>query len=437
MAWINTAAGQRNFMQDPDTYQGEGIQRMMGGDFIDNLSDLGTDELTRLATQNKLAGNENAFNYWTDYLKEDRNFNPVNMKDEIKNAAYQQLFSEGFNNNKISDETLKNVYRVLGEQGYSPQDIATQYKSNVENFYAGEQERRNRHHTGFSGFLEKAMPSIALGIVTGGVGSGLGLLGGSALGAGVGSEIGALTADAAIQAGLGAGATGAGVGAGIGSEFGALASDAAIQEGLNQGVAQLGAGTSLSADAATNPLNPFYSTSNPTTAANLNTVSNLVGGGSEFNLGALDSLASNSLLPVTGAGIGGTELGATGSIIGSGDGLGVKTLPEVLREAGLNSLTPVDLSSQPNVNSSTPSTTNAKDIANALRAANQVRKLISLTNRQPITNMQSGFNTLNAQGINQGTGLPAEYRAKNPFDFGQQQPIQDQLASLLRNNYGN
>jgi hypothetical protein len=408
MAWIYTAAGDRNFMQDPNTYRGEGISKS-GDQFTDNLSDLGTDELIRQATKNKLAGNENAFNYWTDYLKEDRNFNPVNMNEEIKNAAYNALLSETGPNGSPSKETIQNVFRVLGEQGYTPEQIGAQYKTNMENYYAGERERASRHHTGFSGFLEKAMPGIALGIVTGGIGSGLGLLGGSALGTGVGSEIGALAADAAIQAGLGAGATEAG----------------------------LGAGTSLSADAATNPLNPFYSTANPTSAANLNTVSNLVGGGSEFNLGALNSLASNPLLPVTGAGIGGAELGATGSIIGSGDGLGVKTLPDVLRETGLNSLTPVDLSSQLNFNSSTPSTTNAKDIADALRRANQVRKLIGSTSRQPITNMQSGFNTLNAQGINQGTGLPAEYRAKNPFDFGQQQPIQDQLASLLRNNYGN
>jgi hypothetical protein len=250
-------------------------------------------------------------------------------------------------------------------------------------------------------------------------------------GAGVGSEIGALEANNALLGEIGAGAAGTG----------AASADVLLPSALETGGEAasnygLGSGTSLSADAATNPLNSFYSTSNPTTAANLNTVSNLVGGGSEFNLGALDSLASNPLLPVTGAGIGGAELGATGSIIGSGDGLGVKTLPDVLRETGLNSLTPVDLSSQPNVNPSTPSTTNAKDIADALRRANQVRKLIGSTNRQPITNMQSAFNTLNAQGINQGTGLPAQYRAKNPFDFGQQQPIQDQLASLLRNNYG-
>ena len=203
MPWTNTAAGQINLMQDPDTYQGQGIQRMMNGDFVDNLSDLGTDELTRLATQNKLQGNENAYNYWKDYLKEDRQVN--DLTSQIKDAAYNQLLSEGFNNNKISDETLKNVYRVLGEQGYDPEDIAAQYKSNMENFYAGEQERANRHHTGFSAFLEKAMPAFALGIVTGGAGAALGgALGGASLATSIGTSLG-------LEAGAGAATLGSAV----------------------------------------------------------------------------------------------------------------------------------------------------------------------------------------------------------------------------------
>jgi len=143
------------------------------------------------------------------------------------------------------------------------------------------------------------------------------------------------------------------------------------------------------------------------------------------------------LLPVTGAGIGGAELGATGSIIGSGDGLGVKTLPEVLRETGLNSLTPVDLSSQPNVNPSIPFTTNPKDVADALRKANQLKNILTPTSNK-IPNTQALSNMLKA---NQFTPIasPEIYKAQNPFNFGQQQPIQDlnQLASLLRNNYGN
>ena len=245
-----------------------------------------------------------------------------------------------------------------------------------------------------------------------------------------GSELAALQADAAIQSGLGAGTV-----AGADAVMpGALASE---------GTAQVGAGTSLSASAATDPLNPFYSTANPTTAANLNTVSNLVGGGSEFNLGALDSLANNPLLPVTGAGIGGAELGATGSIIGSGNGLGVNTLADTLAPTGLNGLTPLDLSSQPNFEPSIPSTTNAKDVADALRRANQLKNILTASNptasktgvsQQP----QALSNLLRA---NQFTPVeaPPIYKAQNPFSFGQQQPIQDtnQLASLLRNNYGN
>jgi len=439
MAWINTTSGPVNFYQDPDTYQGEGIARPNGSEYFNE--DVSTDEFLRQAFQNKLAGNENAFNFWKDYLKT-RDVSNDQINNFIKDQSYNQLLSEQYTNGKVSDDTVKNVIRTLGEQGYTPQDINKEFTSGYKNFIEGEIERRNRHHTGFSAFLEKAMPGIALGIVTGGIGSGLGLFGGSALGAGVGSEIGALAADAAIQAGLEAGGAGL-AGAGIGSEIGALASDAAIQEGLNQGVAQLGAGTSLSADAATNPLNPFYSTANPTTAANLNTVSNLVGGGAEFNLGALNSLASNPLIPLTGAGIGGAELGATGSIIGSGNGLGVNTLADTLAPTGLNGLTPLDLSSQPNFEPSTPSTTNAKDVADALRRANQLKNILTASNptasktgvsQQP----QALSNLLRA---NQFTPIeaPPIYKAQNPFSFGQQQPIQDtnQLASLLRNNYGN
>jgi hypothetical protein len=122
------------------------------------------------------------------------------------------------------------------------------------------------------------------------------------------------------------------------------------------GTAQIGSGTSLSADAATNPLNPFYGVANPEIQANTGTVSNLVGGGDEYNLSSLDALANNPLLPISGEGIGGSEIGATGSIIGSGEGLGVQTLSDVLAPTGLNGLTPNDLQSQPTVIDSQPST---------------------------------------------------------------------------------
>jgi len=244
-----------------------------------------------------------------------------------------------------------------------------------------------------------------------------------------GSELAALQADAAIQSGLGAGTV-----AGADAVMpGALASE---------GTAQVGAGTSLSASAATDPLNPFYSTANPTTAANLNTVSNLVGGGSEFNLGALDSLANNPLLPVTGAGIGGAELGATGSIIGSGNGLGVNTLADTLAPTGLNGLTVNDLNSQPLLNNGTTSTTSAKDIADALRKANQLKNLLSsnqqlVKNQQTLQQSQALGNLLKTNQFTP-TVAPDVYKAKNPFYFSPQEPIQgNPLASLLRNNYGN
>jgi hypothetical protein len=203
------------------------------------------------------------------------------------------------------------------------------------------------------------------------------------------SSLASATGDAFLPGALaadGAGATTGSVGAGAAA--------------LGEGTAQLGAGTSLSADAATNPLNPYY------------------GVGAD---------ASNPL--ITNAGYGSSELGGAGSIIGSGTGLGVATLPEVSAATGFGGLTATDLA--------TPSGTSTSDIARALRAANTAKNLFA-GQKLAQQNMQQSFNKLNgtAQSGTQGTGLPAEYRAKNPFDFGQQQPVQDQLASLLRNNYG-
>ena len=206
----------------------------------------------------------------------------------------------------------------------------------------------------------------------------------------------------------------------------------------SEGTAQLGSGTSLSADAATNPLNPYYSVANPEVQANLGTVSNLVGGGAESNLAILDTL-SNPLIPTTGAGIGGSELGATGSIIGSGQGLGVQTLPETLAPTGLNGLTPNDLMSQP-TNIANPSVT-ASDLADALKKMNQIKNLFS-TQTQNITknqqSLQSNQALSNMLRASQKTPfeVPKEYRASNPFGYVPEQPIQDSLASLLRNNYG-
>lgn len=238
----------------------------------------------------------------------------------------------------------------------------------------------------------------------------------------------ATVAAVALGGAAAAGAFGAGLGAGAAglSEAELLAADALIGEGTaagagatvagadavlpgalaSEGTAQLGTGTALAEGATTNPLSPYY------------------GVGAD---------ASNPLL--TSAGYGSTELGGTGSIIGSGTGLGVSTLPEVSAATGFGGLTAADFPSYDVSNAGNG--VNAKDVADALRKANTVRKLLTPQNSQ----MMQSFNALNnpnASGNMSGTGLPTEYRAKNPFSFGeQQQPVQNTLATLLRNNNGN
>jgi hypothetical protein len=180
-------------------------------------------------------------------------------------------------------------------------------------------------------------------------------LGGAALfGEGAAAGGGALT---------GAGTVGADVAGG-----GAVAGGGGAAGG-GSGVG-LGSGTSLSADASGNILNGFYGTSNPAVQANL-VGSNLVGGGSASNLALL---GGNSLVPVTGAGIGGAELGATGGIIGSGAGLGQSSVSALTGAAGLNGFTPNDFMSQPasDYNFKLPNSSKAKttqqNMANALRS---------------------------------------------------------------------
>jgi hypothetical protein len=281
-----------------------------------------------------------------------------------------------------------------------------------------------------------------------------------------GSELAALQADAAIQSGLAAEAgTGAGVGAGVaGADAvmpGTLASEIAGESTVapdvlantspqdlanalrtDTGTAQLGSGTSLSSDAATNPLNQFNNVANPEVQANTGTVSNLVGGGSDANLATLDATSNNPLLPTSGEATGGSELGAKGSIISSGEGLGTQTLSDTLAPTGLNGLTVNDLNSQPLLNNGTVSTTSAKDVADALRRANQLKNLLSFNqqlvkNQQTLKESQALSNLLKT---NQFTpmAVPEVYKAQNPFTFSPQEPIQgNPLASLLRNNYGN
>ena len=202
------------------------------------------------------------------------------------------------------------------------------------------------------------------------------------------------------------------------------------------GTFQMGQGTSLSADASTNPLNPFYNTANPEVSANYNTVSNLVGGGADSNLAALDVLSSNPLLPIGSSGIGGFELGSVGSIIGSGQDLGQQTLGQVLAPTGLSGVSVQDLASDKPVYSSD---FNVKD---ALKKANTLRKLLTPQEQQAqlLKNAQASQQQSNMANMLRGTqmaqtALPSIYKQANPFNFGQQnQPVQDTnaLANLLR-----
>jgi hypothetical protein len=270
----------------------------------------------------------------------------------------------------------------------------------------------------------------------GGVGAGAGTVGATAF-------TGATETGLSTLAGEGATADVAGntLLSGTGATEAAVSS--ALPEATVEGTYQMGQGTSLSADASTNPLNPFYNTANPEVSANFNTVSNLVGGGAESNLTALNQLANNPLLPIGSGGIGGAELGSVGSILGSGQGLGQQTLAQVLAPTGLSGVSVQDLASDKSVYSSD---TNIKD---ALRAANALRKL--LTPQQQAQKLQQSQRTAlqNAQNTQQQsnmanmlrgtqmaqTALPAIYKQQNPFNFGQQnQPVQDTtaLANLLR-----
>ena len=89
--------------------------------------------------------------------------------------------------------------------------------------------------------------------------------------------------------------------------------------------------------------------------------------------------------------------------------------------------------------------TSASDIANALRAANSANNLIkSLTssqqqlakNQQNLQQSQALANMLKGTQMQQ-TALPAVYKQGNPFSYAPQESINNNMASLLRNNYGN
>ena len=251
-------------------------------------------------------------------------------------------------------------------------------------------------------------------------------------------------------------------------------------------------------DAITNPINSAWDTivdSNPITSKISNELHNLgeSTGINDFNDKYSPAVAAAVAIYLTGGTLGAEELASLQEAAGEA-GMGVDEFANLNADAVLQGQTPVDIPSTPvtdfspdvSISNASPEldptgsmatsplndayptydyspntpvsnappeldptgsmadmanpTMSPTDIARALRLANTAKNLLDSKNTAQ-QQMQQSFNTLNgqklAQGLTQGTGLPTEYRAKNPFDFGQQQPVQDTLASLLRNNYGN
>jgi hypothetical protein len=319
------------------------------------------------------------------------------LSPEVKQQLGSQLNFKQSQSTAYNPESVNNGVSFLQEQGIPNQEINNDVSQIAQSYQDANASVRAIQQAGEDQSARDLRYILAAGALAGGA-AGLGLLGEAP----IASELGTLG-----TVGEGAGFVGpsSSLASVSGDAFlpGALSGDASI----SSGVAQLGTGTSLAEGATTNPLSPYY---------------------------GIGADASNPLM--TTAGYGSSELGGTGSIIGSGTGLGVSTLPQVSAATGFGGLTAADFPSYDVSNAGNG--VNAKNIARALRLANTAKNLLSSQNQT----MQS-FNTLNNQNQNQnllnaqGTGLPTEYRAKNPFDFGQQQPVQDTLASLLRNNYGN
>jgi len=342
----------------------------------------------------------------------------------------------------------KGIYSIAADDpnssGYFTNFVSTDSKGFVNPIVSEEQSQYNSHANNSLNFIKDSIKGIGMMAL---MASGAGAFTPELAAAEIGSS-GLTAAEAANLANSSAFADSAMAGAeGLtqGSGLGAGAFTSAIPDypmtvtpSDPLGSFQMGQGTSLSADAANNPLNSFYNVANPEVSANYNTVSNLVGGGAESNLASLNQLASNPLLPIGSGGIGGAELGSVGSIIGSGQGLGQQTLAQVLAPTGLSGVSVQDLASDKPVYSSN---TNVKD---ALRAANQLRKLLTpqqqATQRTALQNAQNTQQQSNLANMLRGTqmaqtALPPIYKQANPFNFGQQnQPVQDTnaLVKLLR-----
>lgn len=191
-----------------------------------------------------------------------------------------------------------------------------------------------------------------------------------------------------------------------------------------------------------------------------------VGGASTIGSGALTSGAAlggstlgSGYVAGTGTGLTGAGLGATGGevgtgiltgggtgaglgtgLVGSGTGLGLTSAEALTGGLGLNGVTAAGLASAVPTYASGLT---ASDIANGLRAANAAKNILAptTTNLNTTTNLKPVSTGSNAPAaINAALStMPATYKQGNPFTFTQQQPIQDnnQLATLLRNSYGN
>jgi hypothetical protein len=195
-----------------------------------------------------------------------------------------------------------------------------------------------------------------------------------------------------------------------------------IEPTADQGTYQMGQGTSLSEDAVTNRLNKFYTEANPDNAGILsNTQSNLTPGGADANLRALDS---NPLIPIGGAGIGGIELGSTGSILGSGQGLGQQTLSDVT-PSGLKGLTLNEL------NSTDPKYYKDKSLID--KAYDAVKSL----DKTDLALIGIGASALGGAGGSSGETTEEAAPAKKVYTSGAGQAIDPEYMLQRRINAGN
>jgi hypothetical protein len=365
----------------------------------------------------------------------------------IKNAIYEVRDSrtgEVIPQQVIPVDASKGIFTILADDpnssGYFTNFVSTDPKGFVNPIVSEQQSQYNSHENSSLNFIKDSIKGIGMMAL---MASGAGAFTPELAAAEIGStgltaaEATNLANSSAFADSAMAGAEGLTQGSGLGAFTSAIPDyPMTVTPSDPLGSFQMGQGTSLSADAANNPLNSFYNVANPEVSANYNTVSNLVGGGAESNLASLNQLASNPLLPIGSAGIGGTELGSVGSILGTGQGLGQQTLAQVLAPTGLSGVSVQDLASDKPVYSSTPS------LSDALKAANTAKNVVKALTpaEQALKNSQATQQQSNLANMLRGTqmaqtALPPIYKQANPFNFGQQnQPVQDvsALANLLR-----